>query len=203
MDCTNSPITFNVPKGWNDLIKWIDTKEPLKAEKAVAIFNSFLRAIQHTRVNQAVLRALKRELPITIPSEAYEEYRINSPRIPGALLRISEPVSLAFENGKLGEVDYRRYGGEEQPEEENTILILGPGDGVNYLYRTKSTEISVRISADGAGELRLLFDTEEVIIHVNSKNEYSAVVKLIPKERNYVWISCTQGSVSIDKLYLT
>jgi hypothetical protein len=198
MACTNSPITFDVPEGWNDLINWIDAKEELSPEKAAAIFDSFLKSIRNIRRNNCVLNALKREVPITIPSEAFEACDIHSPRVQGAKLRMSEPASLIFENGKISEVDYKRYGGEEQPEEENLLLLLCEGDRVNYLFHTTVSEVNIAVAADGKGELKLSTGLKEETITVKGKKEYK-VSMMVPKiDKNCLWVSCTVGSVKLD-----
>ncbi|MDF2485872.1 MAG: glycoside hydrolase, partial [Herbinix sp.] len=46
MGCTNSPITFDVPRNWEKLINWIDGKYNLSSEEAMSIFDGFLQSIQ-------------------------------------------------------------------------------------------------------------------------------------------------------------
>lgn len=202
MACTNSPITFEVPEGWNELINWIDAKTTLDSHKAVVIFDGFLQSICNKRINNRVLNALKREVPVTIPCEAFEACDIQSPRIPGAELRMSEPTSLIFENGKIGEVDYRRYGGEEQPEEENLLLLLCEGDCVNYLFYSKREAINIVITARGEGVLKLSTGMEEEIITLTLNHEYKAALMVPQEGKNYLWVSCTAGSVKLDYINL-
>ncbi len=203
MDCTNSPITFDVPKDWNALINWIDTKETFEAVKAIAIFDCFLSCIQDTRVNGDVFHALKREVPIQIPAEAFDSCAIQSPRVPGAKLRMSEPASIIFENGKTGDVDYRRYGGEEQPVQENLMLQLQAGDEVSYLCYSKQSQISLDIVVQGEGELKLSIGLEEKIIPVSVNKQYNVALKVPNFERNYLRVSCTSGSVKLDYIRLS
>lgn len=203
MDCTNSPITFEIPEGWKELIDWIDGKGALTAVRARIIFDNFLQCLQTASINPSVLHALKREIPVTIPSEAYEECRILSPRIPGAVLRMSEPASILFESGKTGEVNYRRYGGEEQPEEEKLLLYLSAGDCVNYRYHTSSHEICIVITAGGDGELKLSTGLQEASIRVKEKLQYQVNLKVPLKEKNNIEVSCTEGYVKLDYLSLS
>lgn len=203
MGCTNSPITFDAPEGWEELINWIDEKGKLSSERAVTIFEHFLQCLQNSRVNEPVLHALKREVPIKIPCEAYDEQRIKSKRIPGADLRITEPVSLIFENGKTGEVDYRRLGGEEQPEDENILIQLCAGDGLGYQFYTKQETVRVIINADGEAELVASVGFEEVRILVDGRKEYSTVLKVTPNVKQYLWLTCKTGSILIDNIYLS
>lgn len=203
MDCTNSPITFEVPEGWTDLVNWIDAKITLDSDKAIAVFDAFLRSISSIRINHRVLNALKREVPVTIPCEAFDDYDIISARVPGAILRMSEPASLVFENDRIGEVDYRRYGGEEQPKEENLLLLLRNGDGINYQFFSKRREIVIVTAAQGEGELRLSIGLEEARIYVTAKNEYRVVMTVPKEEKNNLWVSCIEGSVKLDYINLS
>lgn len=203
MDCTNSPITFDVPEGWEKLIEWIDTEKAIALPRAETIFDNFLQSIQHSRVNEGVLRALKREVPVTIPGEAFEECAFHSDRIPGALLRMSESATILFENGRTGKVDYRRYGGEEQPEEENLLLLLGSGDHVNYLFRTDQKEITIQVKAGGKGELLLSSGQEENIMSIDENNIYQTRLKVPNKGTNDLKITCTGGNVKLDYIHLS
>ena len=203
MDCTNSPVSFEVPEGWNELIDWIDGKGTLSALRAKDIFDNFLECVKSASVNPGVLHALKREIPVVIPCEAYDEALIRSPRIPGAIFRMSEPASILFESGKLGEVNYRRYGGEKQPQEENLLLQLNAGDQVKYRYHTRCHEINIAITAEGEGELRLSSELQKASIRVVEKNKYQINLKVPLEEKNYIEVSCMEGYVKLDSLSLS
>lgn len=198
MDCTNSPVTFEVPKGWDRLLRWIDSKETISRETAIKIFDNFLECLQNVRVNERVLCALKREVPVNIPCEAFDECDIRSTRVQGAQLRMSEPASLIFENGRRGSVDYKRYGGEEQPEQENVLLMLQARDEVSYLLQSKRNKIRFVIAAQGEGELILSMGLDEVILTISGKRDYKALLKVAKKERSYLKVACTAGMVKLD-----
>ncbi|MFT4145995.1 MAG: cellulase family glycosylhydrolase [Mobilitalea sp.] len=202
MDCDNSPITFEVPKGWDKLIQWIDGAINMTRDEAIEIFNEFLYCIKNGKVNQNVLHSLTRTAPVRIPCEAYQEYSIKSERIPGANLRISEPVSLIFANGRTGDVDYRRLAGEQQTEENKVLVQLFAGDGVNYLINSSSYSMKVIIAADGDGEIKVSLDSQEISVTVQGQYNYEVSITTNPDKHNYLWITCTSGSVKLDNLYL-
>lgn len=203
MDCTNSPITFSVPAGWEELIRWLEEERPIQMNRAKDIFDEFLHCIQHIQINEQVLNALRREVPVKIPCEAYNDHHIVSKRLPGAELRMSEPVSIILEDGKTGEVNYQRYGGEEQPEEENLLIHLFSGDGVGYLFFNKRNEMKVQLSAEGQGELLVSVNADHKTFTVNRKGEYGTVINCIPHKTQYLWISCVKGNVKVDNIYLS
>ncbi len=184
MENKNSPVTFAVPEGWKELIDWMDGKGDLSRDRAREILDQFLHNIRDSRHNPQVLHALKRELPLRIPCEAYEDAQFASTRIVGAALRLRDPVSILFENGKTGKVDYERMGGEEQPPEENLLVMLLPGDGVKYLFYCRKEEIEVTIRAGGQGSLLLeLCDGEKTEVTVNQNQDYHVVISCLPKEQ--------------------
>ncbi len=202
MDCMNSPVTFAVPQGWNELLEWIDESKKLEPDRAVWIFNNFLDCIRSFRINREVINALKRELPLRIPCEAYQDYRITSPRIEGAELRMSEPVSIIFENGRTGKVDYQRMAGEEQPPEENLLVQLAPGHSLGYLVRNHKEALEVTLKADGKGQLLLSLKDREEAVAIDGNREYRTKLSGIPSGQRELWLICTEGVIQIDYLYL-
>jgi endoglucanase len=202
MACTNSPVTFDVPKDWDRLIHWIDSRTGLSPEIAVTIFDDFLLQLQSSHINQEVLNALLRRVPVAIPCEAYDDYQIRSSRSQGVILRMSDPVSLIFEDGKTGEVDYRRYGGEPQPESEKVLVILREGDKVKYQFHTDCSEVQISLLAEGDGELLLTLGSEVVKLPVLTKGEYSAALAVPGMDKQELWVSCEKGSIRLDKVYL-
>lgn len=202
MDCDNSPITFEVPKDWNKLIQWMDGKTNLLGKEAIEIFDQFLDCIKNGKVNENVLHSLTRTAPVRIPCEAYQDYSIKSERIPGVNLRMTDPVTLIFANGSTGDVDYRRLAGEQQTEENKVLVQLFAGDGVNYLIHPSSHNMKAVIAADGDGEIKLSVDSQEVSVTVQGQYDYEVSITTYPDKLNYLWITCTSGSVKLDNLYL-
>ncbi len=203
MECTNSPITFASPEGWPELLHWIDGKSELSKERAIHIFNSFLHSITNFKVNQKVLNALKRQKPLRIPAEAYHDYQIQSKRVIGATLRETDPVSIIFANGKTGVVDYRRYGGEEQKEEDNLLVQLVEGDRVGYLFSWDFDEVELIVSGEGEGILSTMIDTTNKRFKVNGKGNYSSVIKNTVKGQQTIWLGCEKGTILIDYIELS
>jgi endoglucanase len=156
MDCNNSPVTFLRPDGWDELIRHLDGAGQLDRQRAVQIFDNYLLSIAEPKVNQDVLRTLKREAPIIIPAEHYDTCSAISQRTPGAEYRMGDGLTILFLNGKMGKPNYQRYGGEDQPEEENLILLLMPGDSASYRFRGgKDGSISLTLKGPGSLSLRL------------------------------------------------
>jgi endoglucanase len=203
MECSNSPVTFDIPSGWKELMDDIDGTKDLTKEKAIIIFNQLLQNIRNFRINKAVLQSLKRKAPVKIPCEAYNKYLIQSERIPGAKLRITDPVSLLFENGKIDEVDYRRYGGEEQPEEENIVVKIHAGDSLGYCFNSQHKNLEISISADGEGILKVSVNQEEGNIAVHSKGDYRLVLSSEVHQEQYLWLTCITGEIRLDNIFLS
>ncbi len=202
MDCLNSPITFEDPEGWGELEEWIDEKHELDQEQAIRIFENFLESIQNYQINQPVINALKREAPVKIPCEAFENYKIISPRRMGAELRMSEPVSIVFENGRTGKVNYQRMAGEEQPEEENLLVKLSPEDSVGYLIRSMKKELKVTLTAAGEGSLELSLGNIKTNLQIDGKNEYHTIIAYSSEKEEVLWMKCIEGNILLDDLNL-
>lgn len=137
MNCSNSPVSFSQPKEWYRIISYIDGGMRLSEESAKEIFNEFLENIdEKAYVNKHVFCALKHEAPVMIPAEYFSQYHITGTRTPGADLRLGTPVNIRFISEKTGVPDYKRYGGEEQPEEERICVALQAGEWLQYNFST-------------------------------------------------------------------
>ncbi len=202
MDCTNSPITFEVPEGWEELIRWLEGEAELTSERATDIFDSFLKSIRASRINKGVFHALKREIPVRIPCEAYQEYDIQSARVPGAVLRMEDPVSLIIENGRIGEVDYGRQADGEPPEAQNVLVHLFAGDRVSYLFYTGQEKLEVTIRAEGDGELLVSTELGNSGFPVTEHKDYSIALEVIPDRKQLLHLSCSAGNVKADYISL-
>jgi len=137
MDCVNSPVSFPKPQGWDDLVCYIDGEGLLEQEQAFSIFEDFLNQIEnYCFVNESVCRALNREAPLVIPAEYFSSCYILTERESGAMLRMNSPATILFRNCENREPDYKRYGGEPQPESESLCVRLCTKEWMEYLFRT-------------------------------------------------------------------
>ena len=181
MENRNSPVTFLKPEGWEKLIANLDGGPAPEREEAILIFDRFLAAVAAPMYCAEVMNALSRTVPVSIPAEAYDHCEIYSVRAPGARLRISEPTTLLFADGHEGEPDYRRYGGEPQPERERILLRLRFGDGVCYRFSSPGP-VRVTLEYTGDGELAHVCHGEG--------------------GRREVWVRCTAGTALLDRIIL-
>lgn len=202
MDCTNSPVTFRVPENWDWIIQWIEGERQISKEEAILIFDDFIKALQDTSINQPVINALQRRVPIQLPSEAYDFCEIKSERLIGADIRLSEPVTILFQNGRVGEVNYQRYGGESQPETENLVVKLKEGDMVGYYFFTMDKNFITDILLEGQGEVEIACSDEVVQISVNGCENIQLPFIGIVNERNQLCIKCISGSIYLDTINL-
>lgn len=202
MECTNSPITFRVPVNWDWMIQWIEGERQLSKEEAIFIFDDFIKALQDAGINKPVINALQRRIPVQLPSEAYDFYQIKSERLAGADVRLSEPVTILFQNGRLGEVNYQRYGGEPQPETENLVVKLREGDMVGYYFFTKDKSFIADILLEGQGEVEIACSDEVVQVSVNGCENIQLSFTSRINEKNQLSIKCISGSIYLDTINL-
>lgn len=196
MDNRNSPVTFPRPKSWERLLAYLDEGAPLNREEATAIFDDFLAAIAQPVYCNEVMNALSRTAPLSIPAEAYDDCAICSPKETGAALRVSEPVTLLFADGHAGEPDYKRYGGESQPDSERILARLLPGDGLCYRFSTpRPIKLSVKWEGEGELELSCEARAEQFTTH-------KASWSLPAGDKLELWVRCTAGIILLDELTL-
>lgn len=196
MDNENSPVTFPRPAGWDLLIAHLDGGPAPGREEAVALFDGLLAAIAAPIRCEAVLRALSRTAPLSIPAEAFDGCAISSPRSPGADLRAAEPVTLLFADGHTGVPDYKRYGGEPQPESERILVRLLPGDGVCWRF-SAPVPVSLRLDCGGDGTLSLTCGARSASFPPGPVRW-----SLPAGEGLELWARCTAGTVLPDRLIL-
>jgi hypothetical protein len=196
----NSPVTFERPAGWDSLIAWIDGAEQLSPNAARRIFDDFIHALEHSERNESVIRALKREVPLVLPCETYDGYKISSVRRPGAELRTGDPVTLLFANGKRGVPDYRRYNGEQQPEEENIIAELFMGETLSYYFVMPYTGIlCVHPTFSGAGGISFRADNCDMQ-YVKDGSFRSGILSTGEHKLHMI---CTFGIIQADTISLS
>lgn len=203
MDCTNSPVTFSTPKNWDWIIQWIDKERQLSRQEAITIFDSFIKEVQTSRVNQAVFNALKRMVPLTIPCESYDFYDVQSDRQYGSSFRISDPVTILFANGKQGEANYKQYGGEKQPESETLVVQLCKGDMVGYHFYTNKSQIKACIKLGGSGNLEIRCGNNKRSIYSNKEKTIEVILDSNNEGLNEISIRCTMGMILINDITLS
>lgn len=158
MDCRNSPVTFPMPGEWPRLLAYLKGGPRPAPAEARRILDGFLEAVAQGKRNPDVIRALKREAPITFPAEHFDRGYSALKRIPGADYRRGEPLSILFHSGKTGMPDYRRMGGEPQPEAERLYMLLRQGERAVYRYKAAAGSAQprrVRLRMRGEGISRV------------------------------------------------
>lgn len=202
MDCNNSPVTFKVPEGWPELIEWLDGNKKLKEEEADRILSRFLSAISDVSINRGVFHALKRQPPVTIPCEAYDDSKVLSERIPGAAFRISDPVTILFESGKTGEADYKCYRDAKRSKEENLIIRLTAPDRVCYEFYNTGTQVILTVAAKGRGTLAIELEGEVIQCRIEGKGEYGGKFRCDVTGKQVITLGCVTGTIDLDNLEL-
>ena len=207
MDCDNSPISFPKPTGWDKIQDYLQSNSSPKPSQieSIQIFNNFLNNILIDHKNQNVIRALKREIPILIPCEAYNWHQIKSKRRNGAILREKDPVTIILSNGKIKQPDYRQMAGEPRPKDEEIWVILSDGDEIGYDFFSKFSEILIIVDIRGKGKIsiRLEGNDDNLIFQINNRRKFiKTKFSVYQNSNNRVILSCILGEVKFHSIEL-
>jgi len=198
MNCKNSPVTFARPEGWNLLMQHIHGGTVLSQAQAQGIFDEFLTCISQPIYNKPVVCALTRTPPFVLPCEAFDESRIFSKRLSGAVLRMREKASLLFRDGHTGEPDYRRLKGEPQPEEETIVVRLCAGDEIGFHIHVASAPVSARLWAYGDGMIVLSCNGAPISDTRLERGAYAFQIRQTGKV--LLKVRCLQGEIDADRI---
>lgn len=181
MEVSNSPVTFAQPAKWNRIIAYLDGGERPDPASAREIFDDFLDCVANGEYHPEIVNALLRRPNVEIPAAAYDAERITNERQAGVNFRMTSRATLLFADGHTGEADWRRYGGEPQPEDQKILLCLNAGDAVGYRVEFSGKKGDVKIISHGTGVLK---------------------VQDVP-ENGIIWLTCTEGTVQVESLLIT
>lgn len=137
---------------------------------------------QDGEYHQEIICALTRRPPLEIPAGAYDAEDIQSGRRAGSVFRRTSKATLLFADGHTGEADWRRYGGEAQPEDQRILLRLSEGDRVGY--RLENPE------------------NQKIRIHVRSYGDGILDVQDLTAGQGLVWITCKSGTADVESLHI-
>lgn len=208
MDCINSPITFKAPSQWSNILEWIDGNIELSQIDGIKIFDELLFNIKNSNQNISVFNALNRKIPVKLPAEAYDTFLASDKkkRLKGANLRLSEPIDILFKNGRTGDVDYKRYGGEPQPLEENLIIRLQKQESIGFVFQSDNEIINVIIQC--TGEASLMCKVEEKCSIFKVIGPYTCNFEVLldkTQQSNNSYklnLTCINGNIEIDTILL-
>ena len=198
MSCKNSPVTFARPEIWDLLMQHIHGGTVLSQAQAQGIFDTFLACISQPVYNKPVVCALTRTPPFVLPCEAFDESRIYSKRMMGAVLRMRERASLIFADGHTGEPDYRRLKGEPQPESERILVRLKDGDEIGFTIDVLSAPASGTLRAYGNGIIELSCNGMPMSDVFIENGAYSFIIRA--SGRTLIKIRCLQGVIDADQI---
>lgn len=180
METPNSPVTFAKPEKWCDILSYLDGGAAPDPETARVIFDDFLVCISRGDYHVEVIDALLRRPPIEIPAAAFDVENITSEKREGVAFRMKSKATLLFADGHTGEADWRRYGGEPQPDDQKILLRLHSGDRVGYrvsLGSAEQLEISVQYHGDGT--------------------------PVVESHNGLIWLMCKSGTIDVESLNVT
>lgn len=232
MSCENSPVSFDKPRDWERIVTWAEENEDYLQNagkvkspgitdlEAQTIFDNFLFNISHSKVNAGVFNALKRIAPIILPAESYDAYGVEDGKIrsTGADFRLTDPINILFESGKTGEVDYKRYDGAMQPQEENLVVELLENETLTYNFGTEDDDVEIvikfatncKIDVEKENVMTCTIDGQMINCTSNEKDKYKFTFKRklfdSKDKKNFschqLTIKCESGILFLDHIEL-
>lgn len=175
MDTKNSPVSFEMPYHWQKILNYLDDNADVTREEACKIFDEFLESLKRPVYQEKVIHALLRRGPLEIPAYAYDAYVIKEKRIGDVKFRSQDMCSICFEDLHVGEPDWKRYGGEEQPSTEKMFVKLNVGDELAFAFTGKIVQI------DYAGDGK---------IEIKKKND------------GLTWLCCQEKPIQLRKIVI-
>jgi hypothetical protein len=101
-------------------------------------------------------------------------------------------------------VDYKRYGGEPQPDDENLVVMLNPSDSVSYNFKNDFDALKVEIKCYGDGAI--MVDVQNTIFYRRVTGVTTLVLNVpmmhIEKQIETLKITCDSGTLYLDTLTL-
>lgn len=175
MGTPNSVSVFPEPARWGELLGFLDGGK--RPDRPQEIFDGFLACVGSSEIRRDVISALCRRPPVRIPAAAFDECRASCPRRAGADFRPASPVTIIFADGHTGVPDFRRYGGEPQPESERMLVELHEGDCVTYRIdwsgkawlRVAASTADGLFADGGSGPVHIECGADGVLIELDGK----------------------------------
>jgi hypothetical protein len=211
MDTLNSPVSFGMPQNWDKIMDYDKEKVNIDPQEAIEIFNHLLINISKYSINEAVISSIESRAPLLIPAEFYSDSFIEVEKQQGTALRRSEPVTIFFVNDHIQtkEPDYKRYGGEKQPDEENLCIELHKNDWVTYEFYTEEAnewELSLLLKGydkEQDNKMTVFIDKREFIVEpTDNWQELSLEIVWLEKGQHDIKLM-TAGKVLVDNINIS
>lgn len=193
MDTYNSPVSFVQPRGWEKILSYLDCNIKVEEYFARKIFDDFILQISQPTYYYQVINALLRRPPLVIPAAAYDIEYIRSHKNTKFLFRETDKATLCFADGHIGVPDWKRYGGEHQPDTQKILLSLREGDVVGYYLESGNDDrIAVKVDFVGIGTLTLQGK------NITSNEFFEIKVD----KKGILWLICLEGNIKIDCIHI-
>lgn len=201
MDNHNSPISFSAPREWKKVLSYLEDKEKDENVDFRSIFDALLRNLQDVKINQEVFNSLKKEPPLSIPCEGFDNFHIEKPYKSDVSFRNNTRVAFFFEDGHKGKPDYQKMNGEKQKDSDNIIVRLFEKEWLEYRIRLTKGQNYITIKVKGNGTLG--FKYNNTVINISCESETLVEKKIflhLEEEVDSVQLSCQNGTIFLDTI---
>jgi len=130
---------------------------------------------------------------LEIPAAAYDIEMIISYKQENVYFRKTDKATLCFADGHTGSPDWRRYGGEPQPDCQKILLCLKTGDSVGYYLEPNSQEKIV---------VKVIFSGNGILTMQGKKITSNRFFTISADMKGFLWLKCIEGSLKIDVIQI-
>ncbi|GAB6090779.1 glycoside hydrolase family 5 protein [Spirochaeta dissipatitropha] len=154
--CTNSPVSFPVPDCW-----------PPDSSSGPQPWRDFLTNLStRTYKNEAVIRAITREIPVRIPAVYFDHANIRRPRMPGADFRQDSQARIMFLDGHEGSPDFNCNAGQETDPAQRMMVHLSTSEELGYCITCNQAgiyKLKIELLVIEPGVLSISLDAQALI----------------------------------------
>jgi glucosylceramidase len=201
MGNTNSPVSFSSPREWDKVLSYLDCDRNEQSVDFRSIFDALLRNLQKVKINKEVFNSLKREAPVTIPCEGFDNFHVQQKYFSDVNFREDTGVALFFEDGHKGKPDYQKMNGEPQKDCDNIITRLYENEWLEYQIHLMKGQNTISLKLKGTGSLEFRINSSKIIIDCDSNKIIEKEFEISSSDRvKNVQIYCLSGTLFLDNI---
>ena len=197
MGTHNSPISFNMPEGWDGIIEYI--KGGCSPDNPKEIFDEFLNNIkfENSIINEGVLNHAQRIAPIKIRAIFYdllnERFQHNS----NVNFRAGDKADIRFVD-QNGELSFKHDAGQDINDNQRLCLAMHMDEGYKYTFNSNCGRIYIKCMSSIESDLTIKINDKKINCLSIDKEMKVYDVGNAEMGVNLLELSCNKGIVEVE-----